>query len=65
MHLATSEMGFGGVGASGMGSYHGKKSFDTFSHEKSILKKHLWIDLPLRYQPFNGWKDNVIRLFLR
>lgn len=65
VHLATSEMGFGGVGASGMGSYHGKKSFDTFSHEKSILKKHLWIDLPLRYQPFSGWKDNVIRLFLR
>lgn len=65
VHLATSEMGFGGVGASGMGSYHGKKSFDTFSHEKSILKKHLWIDMPMRYQPFSSWKDTVIRLFLR
>lgn len=65
VHLATSEMGFGGVGASGMGSYHGKKSFDTFSHEKSILKKHLWIDMPMRYQPFSSWKDTAIRLFLR
>lgn len=65
VHLATSEMGFGGVGASGMGSYHGKKSFDTFSHEKSILKKANWLDLPLRYQPYAGWKDKGIRLFLR
>ena len=65
VHLATSEMGFGGVGASGMGSYHGKKSFDTFSHEKSILKKHLWLDLPMRYQPYVGWKDKAIRMFLR
>ena len=65
VHLATSEMGFGGVGASGMGSYHGKKSFDTFSHEKSILKKANWLDLPLRYQPYADWKDKAIRMFLR
>ena len=65
LHLATSEMGFGGVGASGMGSYHGKYSFNTFSHEKSILKKYNWIDMPMRYQPYTGWKDKVIRLFLR
>ena len=65
VHLATSDMGFGGVGASGMGSYHGKKSFDTFSHEKSILKKHLWLDLPMRYQPYLPWKDKAIRMFLR
>lgn len=65
IHLATSRMGFGGVGQSGMGSYHGKKSFDTFSHEKSIVKKHLWIDLPMRYAPYRGWKDALVRKFLR
>lgn len=65
LHLATSAMGFGGVGASGMGSYHGIYSFRTFSHEKSVLKKYNWIDMPLRYQPYAAWKDKVIRLFLR
>ena len=48
IHLATSEMGFGGVGNSGMGSYHGRKSFDTFSHEKSMVQKYTWLDLPIR-----------------
>lgn len=65
MHLATSHMGFGGVGASGMGSYHGKKSFDAFSHEKSILKKATWLDVPLRYQPYSKAKETVIRALLR
>ena len=64
VHLATPHMGFGGMGQSGMGSYHGKKSFDTFSHEKSIMKKWLWPDLPLRYQPYAAWKSKVIRMFL-
>ncbi|MBS6397249.1 MAG: aldehyde dehydrogenase [Clostridiales bacterium] len=65
IHLATSRMGFGGVGSSGMGSYHGRKSFETFSHEKSIVKKSTWLDLPMRYQPFDGWKEKLIRIFLR
>lgn len=65
MHLATSHMGFGGVGASGMGSYHGKKSFDAFSHEKSILKKATWLDMPLRYQPYSKAKEAAIRALLR
>lgn len=52
VHLATPHMPFGGVGSSGMGSYHGKQSFETFSHKKSIMKKSLWLDLPLRYQPY-------------
>lgn len=65
VHLATSEMGFGGVGNSGMGSYHGKKSFNTFSHEKSILKKYCWLDLPMRYQPYKSIYDKMIRMFLR
>ena len=65
IHLATSAMGFGGVGNSGMGSYHGKKSFDTFSHEKSIVKKYNWIDLPMRYQPYTEQKEKMIRTFLK
>lgn len=66
MHLATPHMGFGGVGGSGMGSYHGRKSFETFSHEKSILKKHTWLDMPMRYQPYSSkLYGQLIRLFLR
>lgn len=49
IHLATSGMGFGGVGESGMGSYHGKDGFDAFSHYKSIVDKKTWLDLPMRY----------------
>ena len=64
MHLATSSMGFGGVGSSGMGSYHGKKSFETFSHEKSVLKKYCWVDMPMRYQPYKSMYSKVIRMFL-
>lgn len=65
VHLATSRMGFGGVGNSGMGSYHGKKSFETFSHEKSILKKGVWLDLPVRYAPYSALQMKLLRLFLR
>ncbi len=65
IHLATSRMGFGGVGMSGMGSYHGKKSVETFSHEKSIVKKHTWMDLPVRYAPYSRVKGALLRLFLR
>ena len=65
IHLATSRMGFGGVGQSGMGSYHGKRSFDTFSHEKSIVQKFTWMDLPFRYMPYDNFKDKLLKLFLR
>ena len=54
LHLATSHMPFGGVGESGMGGYHGKFSFDTFSHKKSILKRWARPDVPLRYAPYEG-----------
>lgn len=64
IHLASSHMGFGGVGHSGMGSYHGKASFDTFSHYKSMVKKYNWIDLPFRYPPYSPLKLKLIRLFL-
>ena len=65
IHLATEEMPFGGVGESGMGGYHGKFGFDTFTHLKSIVDKPFWLDLPLRYQPFSGWKDKLIHLFVK
>ncbi|MBR2465372.1 MAG: aldehyde dehydrogenase [Clostridia bacterium] len=54
IHLATSNMGFGGVGESGMGAYHGRVGFDAFSHTKSIVNKRTWIDLPIRYQPYKS-----------
>ena len=56
---------FGGVGGSGMGQYHGRRSFDCFSHEKSIVHKATWLDLPFRYAPYAKWKDRLIRMFLR
>lgn len=65
IHLATSEMGFGGVGASGMGAYHGKCGFDTFSHKKSMVDKKTIMDLPLRYQPYSKFYDKLIHLFVR
>ncbi len=65
IHLATSEMGFGGVGESGMGAYHGKVGFDTFSHHKSIVKKSTRIDLPMRYQPYKKSGERLIRHFLK
>lgn len=64
MHLATSHMGFGGMGASGMGSYHGRKSFETFSHEKSVVDKATWFDAPFRYQPHASWKRFIVRKFV-
>ena len=65
IHLATSAMPFGGMGASGMGGYHGRAGFETFSHRKSIVDKKLWLDLPMRYQPHSPTKDKLIRMFLK
>lgn len=66
IHLATSAMGFGGVGESGMGSYHGKNGFDAFSHYKSIVDKKTWLDLPMRYQPYKSkLYEKLLRVFLR
>ena len=65
IHLATSEMSFGGFGESGMGGYHGKEGFRTFSHYKSIVDKKTWLDLPMRYQPYKEINDKLIHLFLR
>ena len=66
IHLATSEMAFGGVGESGMGGYHGKDGFDAFSHYKSIVDKKTWMDLPMRYQPFKSKiYESLLHMFLR
>ncbi|MDD3171901.1 MAG: aldehyde dehydrogenase [Bacilli bacterium] len=61
LHIATSHMGFGGVGNSGMGSYHGKHSFDTFTHYKSIVDKGLLIDISLRYRPYTENKKKLLK----
>ncbi len=63
MHLSTSTLPFGGVGSSGMGSYHGRASFQTFSHKKSILKKSNLIDIKIRYAPFKGKINLAKKLF--
>ncbi len=66
IHLATSNMGFGGVGESGMGAYHGKVGFDTFSHYKSVVDKKTWIDLPMRYQPYKSkFREKLLHFFLK
>lgn len=65
IHLATPHMGFGGVGESGMGAYHGKAGFDTFTHYKSIVDKKTWIDLPFRYGPYSERNIKLIKLFMK
>lgn len=64
VHFSNKRLPFGGVGNSGMGAYHGKKSYDTFSHQKSIVKKATWLDIPLRYAPY-GNKLKTIRKLLK
>ena len=65
IHLATSHMGFGGVGESGMGQYHGKLSFDVFTHYRSIVKKYTWMDMPIRYFPYTEGKLKMLKMFLK
>lgn len=64
IHLATSAMPFGGVGESGMGGYHGRYGFETFTHDKSIVDKKTWMDLPVRYRPYTEEKKKMIRRFM-
>ena len=65
IHLATSAMPFGGVGESGMGGYHGRAGFETFSHYRSIVNKKTWMDLPIRYQRYDEKKEKLLRRFLK
>jgi aldehyde dehydrogenase (NAD+) len=64
MHIANAHLPFGGVGESGMGSYHGRKSFDTFSHQRSILRASTKFDIKLRYAPYKN-KVKIFRMMLR
>ncbi len=61
MFMVNPELPFGGVGHSGMGSYHGKWGFDTFSHLKSVMKRSFWFDLDVRYAPFNKTKLSLLK----
>ncbi|WP_293872466.1 aldehyde dehydrogenase [Flavobacterium sp.] len=62
IHFANHRLPFGGVGHSGIGAYHGKLSFDTFSHRKAIVKKANWLDISLRYAPYQGKMKNLKRI---
>ncbi len=64
MHLSNPAIPFGGVGTSGMGRYHGKFSFDTFTHSKGMLKTTTWLDLPFRYPPY-GKKEKIVKMIMR
>ena len=64
LHFVNPRLPFGGIGSSGIGSYHGKKSFETFSHQKSILKRSFRLDAPLRYPPY-GNKLRILEKILR
>ena len=63
-HLLNPRLPFGGVGNSGMGSYHGKFGFNEFSHFKSIVVRKTWIDIPIRYAPYDNWRLKFLKKFL-
>lgn len=64
VHFANPNLPYGGVGNSGMGAYHGKASFDTFSHKRSIMKKSNLLDVGIRYAPYKG-KMKLLKMFLK
>lgn len=61
IQLATSQLPFGGVGASGTGAYHGEAGFNAFSHFRSVLKRPFWLDLPIRYRPYSALKIWILK----
>mmetsp|Transcript_13406 Transcript_13406/g.25845 ORF Transcript_13406/g.25845 Transcript_13406/m.25845 type:complete len:111 (-) Transcript_13406:104-436(-) len=71
MHLVNHDLPFGGVGSSGMGSYHGERSFNCFTHEKAVLEKSQVLDqsilfkplLQARFPPYNSYKKTLVRFF--
>ena len=64
LHISNNHLPFGGVGNSGMGAYHGRYSFDTFSRKKGIVKSSAHFDLPLRYAPFDEGKLRLLKHLL-
>lgn len=65
LHLATPHLPFGGIGDSGMGQYHGKSSFDTFSHYRGIVKKAARFDISARYHPYSAKKSQILHRFMK
>jgi aldehyde dehydrogenase (NAD+) len=65
VHLGISDLPFGGVGSSGIGTYHGRSGFEAFSHLKSIVKSPTWLDVPLWYAPYKKWYSKVLRLLMK
>jgi aldehyde dehydrogenase (NAD+) len=63
MHIIPHKLPFGGIGQSGMGAYHGRKSFDTFSHYKSVLKTNKNFEFTIKYPPYTNLKQRIIKLF--
>jgi len=61
MHMPQPNLPFGGVGPSGMGAYHGRFSFEAFTHAKGVLKKSFWFDVPARYAPYNPLKSRILK----
>ena len=64
VHFANHNLPFGGVGESGVGAYHGKQTFDIFCHKKGVTKRYNWLDLPVRYAPYNG-KLKILKTFMK
>lgn len=65
MHIANTNLPFGGVGGSGIGKYHGRYSFETFSNHRAIVRKHNYIDISARYQPYSDKKEKFIKTFMK
>ena len=65
IHYGNSKLPFGGIGHSGLGACHGKHSFDTFSHRKSITKKGNWLEIPIRYAPYSKRMQKLLKFLFR
>ncbi len=65
VHIVSSKLPFGGVGNSGIGKYHGKYSFEVFSNVKSVVKRAVWMDVPVRYAPFGNLKYKIVKFLMR
>jgi aldehyde dehydrogenase (NAD+) len=64
LHFGVPTLPFGGVGDSGMGAYHGRASFDTFTHRRSVLQKSLSMEPPLMYPPYDGLKSKIVKILV-
>lgn len=65
LHILNSELPFGGFGESGLGNYHGRYSFEAFSHTKSMVFRNTWLDIPLKYPPYSKNKLNLLKRFFK